>query len=1318
MLWLICIFFVSCGFAEEFDVCGGQNLLVEGVIHPLTGSVVLHETDLVAKGAQSIYLERHYSEGWFREEHQGWKFLPQARVQVTNGNPIVVRVTEANGMTVDFRVRKDGTANGELVGSPFGISNCGLGLPSGKYDLRNTEILLGENGRSLVVYSPSGVIRHYKSDGNSSSFYYLEKEVLMNGKVLRYEWNQDHLLSKIESLDPQEKYVYASIAMKYVSDSQIQFTASSQTSGDYHCLTGKCNASFLPMLSSVSTPFFRNETLRYDSHHYLQSFRGKKEVFSCTLTSTAYFSDQHARVSQLWFPVGENDQFVPVHDLHYNLPEAGKQGGTTYVKHCDGTGTTYFFSPELLLTAIQYFGKNGELLKQQNYVFDEDGWLESEVLTDAKSQLIYSRSFEYDSFGNPVLEIFSGSLTGENLVESYMTRRVFSQDGKHLLLQEETEDGPITSYEYLAETDLITKKIVQADGKILMLEDYQYDPSYNLIKKVKESSSGQKEITEYILRQSPPYLHMVEWIIEKYEETGEEKLLKKIQLHYDPQGNVCREDYYDANGDFAYTIQKKYNERGDLVFETNPLKEEASYTYDTKGQLITVIPFSRKIQTDYLYDLRGRIKKITEQTAEESRSSSYCYDERDRCYKEIDCLGNPTFYEYDPVIHKVIKTTHPPIISADGEKKEVISQSHYDPIGREEMQIDPNGHVTSFRRNIYGFPIEIIHPHEMKERFFYHKNGKLHRHIAPDGLITEYVYDRLGRIVSERLLSHTTLWSEDFVYNGFYLIEKSDREEFKTAYVYDAAGRKIEENREGKTTAFSYDPLGRVSTVCREGLLWTHYKRDLLGRIVEETQTDRLGTLLKTISYEYDPLGNYAAIHRFFGDQLVTETFKYDGFGRLIEHRDPLNVIQMDRYDSSHINALQQRVVKKTSQDMQGVTTVCIEDANGRKAIEETFDSLHHLLRREKFFYDPCGNLIETQVNTGKKINYFYDGNNRLSTLVKDLGTPHQQIEHYTYTLAGKVATKTIPGGIILSYTYDPLGNLASIYSSDQQIDQLFMYDRLGRLKVASDQVHCIYFERVLDPHGNILEETWNKTWSISKLYDGFDRPVSIQLQDGSWIYYSYDPVFLRAVTRYTANGTLLYSHHFDAYDLSGHLLSESLIGEIGKVEHHYDLNQRQMDVENFYPIDPLFANATHRLTYDASIDSSEFSKPDEQTHLIYNPLDQLIEIEKEEEKLIFTYDPLGRRIATRKFTLINGRWQGTFTHFYLHDGNEMLGTYNEEGILQQLRVPGLRPNDTFSIPVALELGREFYAPIQDVKGKIQYLIDPKSRDIVWKTNN
>ncbi len=123
---------------------------------------------------------------------------------------------------------------------------------------------------------------------------------------------------------------------------------------------------------------------------------------------------------------------------------------------------------------------------------------------------------------------------------------------------------------------------------------------------------------------------------------------------------------------------------------------------------------------------------------------------------------------------------------------------------------------------------------------------------------------------------------------------------------------------------------------------------------------------------------------------------------------------------------------------------------------------------------------------------------------------------------------------------------MSRIDSSDGEIHHAFEYDRLGYLRYALDENHNIAIKREVDPFGNVLQEVFPNDLEVAKEYDDFNRPTSHQDRNQGEISYTYDPLFLRQVTRIAEGGETLYSHAYEAYDLDGNLASESIIGGLG----------------------------------------------------------------------------------------------------------------------------------------------------------------------------
>ena len=64
----------------------------------------------------------------------------------------------------------------------------------------------------------------------------------------------------------------------------------------------------------------------------------------------------------------------------------------------------------------------------------------------------------------------------------------------------------------------------------------------------------------------------------------------------------------------------------------------------------------------------------------------------------------------------------------------------------------------------------------------------------------------------------------------------------------------------------------------------------------------------------------------------------------------------------------------------------------------------------------------------------------------------------------------------------------------------------------------------------------------IQKSFDPFDRLQTIQIANMGHIAYTYDPLYVRSVKRFSKDGKLQYTHQYAEYDLDGNLLTEDMI--------------------------------------------------------------------------------------------------------------------------------------------------------------------------------
>ncbi len=1413
-----------------------HDYLIGGLVHPLSGQPVLQETDLIARGVQSIALQRTLIPQYtplnehsgiihpLKKSYAGWVYFPQTRLSVfitqknlngTNLRPeITVFASDENGSVLPFSIENGKTF---IKDKHLGVSN-GLETPGAQYDPRNTQITL--DGARLTLKAPDGTVRYYLSHFVSvlkydkqhytAQYHRLQKEILPNGKIIRYSYTKDGDLSKVESLDPKERYIYASVELNYspftsqataVTHTGSQSSFSHQTAGYFKEKYQKRPVDLLYPFhaTSMSSPFFRNESIGYgkgakndlwnelhgyyDRGSYLTSYSGSSAIFRCTY-APFYKKEEKIisqKIDQLFLPTGDFES-----DPHYTITYGeSSQPHVTTVTQQDGTKTIYQFTCQKLPLSIEYFDQNGTLVKRKTFTWNKRQWLEKICIADGQNNILSEKLFEYDDVGNPVVEIFKGDLVGDGEIGQAITRRKFSDDGRNLLIREEYSNGKTIVYTYLPETNLITSCLTKEKDVSILREFREYDDCHNLVTIIEDNGTAeesndlsgvtQRKITSYSLRQQQPFLHSPEWICEKYLENGEEKLLKRAYHVYNEEGFVSEQHVYDANDQLAFVLYKTYNEAGDLLSETNPIGQKATYIYDEHGREKTSTTFSQNRSKETMYDLQGRVTSVQDKGADGlSRTENYKYDRCNHLKEKIDHRRHKTFYTYDLVSHQPVSVQSPAVIDVHGQLIPVETHHTYDPFGRKVKTTDANGNITTYRYNAYGSLTKIRHPDTSCETFRYTPDGLLAKETDRDGLTTEYVYNILGKVISKVFSSDDQIIArESFAYQGEHLVRHRDKEGFLTEYTYNGAERLIREDRQDSVKTYRYDALGYLSTICHENgdkSLYIHLKRDLLGRIIETTRTDAHGTVLSQTCKSYDGEGNVAAIQQEINGVTAIESLSYDSFNRKIRHQDTEGNVTTIQYDDRACNSYGQFVLKTITNDPKHISTEETHDTYERLVKREIFNAGRNCIASEELFFDPCGNLVQhldhvyhgVEFQKTKTTRYAYDSNHRISNIARAYGTVDAREVNFDYTPGGNLTKKTLPDGVSLTYTHDPFGNVQSLISSDHQLHHTFLYNKLGHLLKATDELQHLTIEREVDPHGNVLTEKFASGIPIQKTYDLMNRVQSLKLPDGSKIVYDYNPLFLKSVTKISLSGIPLYKHEYRDYDLSGHLRSEHLIGDLGQVAYQTDVKHRLSAINSPYfrqscrfdeggnlthqqtndlvsdfvydDLSQLTQDVSHSYRYDSTHNRVE---TDEQSHqhnyldehlstktmqcvydlngnltqknnqtFVYDHLNRLVEAVNGNKKICLTYDPLGRRIAKTCCHKTGTTWKEEEKEHFLYDGDHDIGTMTPDGRIRQLRVLGLSTNPKSPATVAIELDGKRYAPIQDCQGNIRCLID------------
>lgn len=1372
----------------------------------LTGDFVAFSEDLVIDGAEPLYIHRHYVSGDGVGYNGGWEFFPHLelkmipkKTKVKKGKRVGkdyrrIVVTEPNGTRLIFKRQKK--TNLRKVWVPYavdfekhgkGITNTSRGPISGKTNLRN-HILHQETENRIMLHCADGTKRYFrKSKGGAYPTYLLRWEKLPGGNKIHYRYGDDDRIEYIYSSNNINTKTYAWCRFHYKKsenrnhDFEIETSDGRRLSYEFICKKKKTNPRFF--LKQVNGPELPPEgveyTRRHDSTDHLVEARclpdGRKiavEYYlpytTCTVANTEVniggCKDPGAdRVKTLFQPVGKDGQLVPTHHFIYDIERKIDDGiysyekkGTTEIYDVDHNKTSVHYTPDFLPLEVRYHEKD-RLHHRFQMQWGEFGQLQQKTLLGDDDRPLLKREFFYDDRGNILQEMLTGNICVPDSQDTFTENHEY--DERNRLIKTISDTGLVTHISYLPKTHLVQKKIITDEKAIHIREFYEYNKDKVLITKIidngiSDDPNNLEKVTERRIerihpKQEAPAQDLPEIIEEKILDltTKTEILLKKIHIHYNNQAKIIQKDIYDADDTHRYSLNFSYDERGRLAEEKNAFKEITSLKYDIHGNVIFQEDPSKK-QIRRTYDHANRLTDEEEITPnEEKRLTQYAYDTKNNKTATIDPFGNETRYEYDAFGH-VTKIIHP-----DGAEETFT----YDILGHLSSHIDPSEHTTYKTHNALGKPLKILHPDGSCETFSYYSDCNLQSHTNQDGLKILHFYDPMGRETAVHYFDSTgeKIAEETFDYDSFHLLAHKDKEGILTTYDYDQAGRKKAEQREHQRREYEYDSLGRLykeTQVNENNNLITVYERDLLDQIIVERQEDENGSVLHTVSYAYDTLGNKTAVIRKEGK----ESFTYDCFNRLIAHENGEGYRTIIAYDENHINRDGQKVLRKVTRDPMGYQTIEIYDAMMRPVRKEIRSPHGILYFAEDYVLDSCGNCELQRCHVYREDIYYitleitkeYDEMHRTISIQEGAYTPEEKTTTFTYTGSGNLASTKKADGVTLQYTYDPLGNLIHLVSSDATIDYTYEHNLNGELLSSCDHLHKTSTKRTLDTAGNILEETLANGLKIENQYDHACRRTLLRLPKETEIHYTYDPLYLREVSAFGMSAT--YS-----YDQSGNLRNLKMIEPIS---YRYDKMQRKTELftprfnqilhydprgnieemlkdEKFYEfkydgLNQLIKERNHSYTYDSYY--NRHSKDDisymtntlhalvhagnttytydrngnplikktstSQTQYKYDALDRLIEVTEENEyRLVFTYDSFHRRMTKTLYSSNNGNWSKSTHLNFLYDQEKEIGACDEKGRLLELRILGRSEHEA----LLFQLNDTLYMPIQDLHGNV-----------------
>jgi RHS repeat-associated protein len=306
---------------------------------------------------------------------------------------------------------------------------------------------------------------------------------------------------------------------------------------------------------------------------------------------------------------------------------------------------------------------------------------------------------------------------------------------------------------------------------------------------------------------------------------------------------------------------------GNRTAVTDPLGQVTRYTYDAGGRMATATdPLG--LVTRYGYDARGRLvsedfggevstfrftpdSKLAAVVRPNGHEVTYNYDSAQRLIGANDNRGARISYTLDAAGNRIreevadargtIALVTARVVNSLSRVAAIqggtgqTTQIGYDANGQPVSQTDPLNQTTRRSLDALRRTVATIYPDNELAAASWNQRDQLTQVTDPKGVATRYAYNAFGEVISETspdigriLYTRDKLGNVVFVEDANGRIARIER---------DALGEPVRiEYATTNVTSFEYDAARRVKRM-EDASGTTTYTRDLLGRIIGETQS-------------------------------------------------------------------------------------------------------------------------------------------------------------------------------------------------------------------------------------------------------------------------------------------------------------------------------------------------------------------------------------------------------------------------------------------------------------------------------------------------
>ena len=412
------------------------------------------------------------------------------------------------------------------------------------------------------------------------------------------------------------------------------------------------------------------------------------------------------------------------------------------------------------------------------------------------------------------------------------------------------EDG-LTRFFYDKVNNLI--QVVDAEGNPT---DFSFDDLDRLV----SVTNAENETKRYHYDPMGNKTHLIEadGTVTLYEFDGVYRLNRVTQNYQDGvtpgnDVNVLTQYAYDARGLLTLITNAngadtafEYDGVGNMVKETDPLQSVWQYVYDGVGNKTRRID-AKGDATEYAYYPDDLLKEI--RYADDS-AVNYRYDPNNNRVGMDDWLGN-TAWTFDPLNR----------LTAQDDLFSRVLQVSYDAAGNRTGMVYPDGNQVAYEYSPNNWLSAARVPEDNRTDYTRNKVGKLTRIANPNSTVTDIVYDKVYRTLSQSNLqiggAGKTNSAFEYQYNLVGHVTQ-----VKNTYGWQQPNE--------QTETYTYDGLRRLASATIDPL-------KLNGDAVE-------------MAYAYDPVGNRLSWHS--NDNLSTQT-PFDGFSKTYAYNAGNQMLEM-----------------------------------------------------------------------------------------------------------------------------------------------------------------------------------------------------------------------------------------------------------------------------------------------------------------------------------------------------------------------------------------------------------------------------------------